>query len=408
VSSDIWSDKDLLEFMDGAHARSCRAQRELLTFVAEAERRELWWTEGARDMAHLLSMRYGISYWKAERWVQAARALRELPKLADAFATGSLGIDKVVELTRFATPETEASLIPWAERVPSGRIREEGDLAAKRAREETEMIERDRRLDWWFHDEGRRFSLVADLPAAEGAAVARAIERVAETLPVSPEDHGLAEARRADALVALATGRGAGTRGAGTGRAGTGGAGFGETERPTVVVHVPIGSDVPSGSDLRVSGRHSGFAIEGGGVVPPETLARLVCQARVQGVVDNTAGDVVRLGRASREPSDWMIRQLRHRDRGCVFPMCGAKRFTQAHHVRWWSAGGRTDLGNLVLACTTHHKLVHEHGWSLTRRADGTVRWYRPDGRRYRAGPAPPRAPATDGQLASIDQLALA
>jgi Domain of unknown function (DUF222) len=140
--------------MDGAHARSCRAQRELLTFVAEAERRELWWTEGARDMAHLLSMRYGISYWKAERWVQAARALRELPKLADAFATGSLGIDKVVELTRFATPETEASLIPWAERVPSGRIREEGDLAAKRAREETEMIERDRRLDWWFHDEG--------------------------------------------------------------------------------------------------------------------------------------------------------------------------------------------------------------------------------------------------------------
>ena len=32
--------------------------------------------------------------------------------------------------------------------------------------------------------------------------------------------------------------------------------------------------------------------------------------------------------------------------------------------------------------------MVHEYGWSLVRRQDGTIRWYRPDGRRYRAGPS--------------------
>src|SRR4051794_35644144 len=88
-------DDELLDLMDGAHARSCAAQLRLLEFVAEAERRELWWAEGAPDMPHLLSMRYGISFWKAQRWVAAALALRVLPRLRDAFGSGRLGIDKV-------------------------------------------------------------------------------------------------------------------------------------------------------------------------------------------------------------------------------------------------------------------------------------------------------------------------
>jgi hypothetical protein len=56
----------------------------------------------------------------------------------------------------------------------------------------------------------------------------------------------------------------------------------------------------------------------------------------------------------------------------------------------WWERGGRTDLDNLVLVCTFHHKLVHEYGWALKRYADGTTRWFHPDGTLYRAGPGPP------------------
>jgi hypothetical protein len=61
-----------------------------------------------------------------------------------------------------------------------------------------------------------------------------------------------------------------------------------------------------------------------------------------------------------------------------------------AHHLAWWSKGGRTDLDNLLLVCGLHHRLLHEHRWRLTRAADGTVDWFYPDGIKYRAGPAPP------------------
>jgi len=84
-----------------------------------------------------------------------------------------------------------------------------------------------------------------------------------------------------------------------------------------------------------------------------------------------------------------MVRQVRYRDRGCRFPGCGTRRFTEAHHIVWWRRGGRTDLDNLLLICSFHHKLVHELGWRIERDRGGTVRWFRPDGIRYRAGPLP-------------------
>ncbi len=105
-------------------------------------------------------------------------------------------------------------------------------------------------------------------------------------------------------------------------------------------------------------------------------------------VVEQPDGSVAGVGRMSREPTAWMMRQLRHRDGGCQFPGCDARRFTQAHHIEWWSRGGATDLDNLTLICTFHHKLVHEYGWSIERTDDGDLVWHRPGGARYRAGPA--------------------
>ena len=127
-----------------------------------------------------------------------------------------------------------------------------------------------------------------------------------------------------------------------------------------------------------------------------------MCDARVQTVLEDDRATPLRLGRMSREPSASMIRLLRYRDTECTFPSCGARRFTQAHHIAWWSRGGTTDLENLILLCSFHHRLVHEHGWSVQRDADGTVRWFHPDGRRYRAGPAPPEAASVDVDRESV------
>jgi hypothetical protein len=69
------NDQELLDAVDASHREASRLQRELLGLIAEVDRRALWRDSGARDMAHWLAMRQGISQWKARRWIAAAHAL---------------------------------------------------------------------------------------------------------------------------------------------------------------------------------------------------------------------------------------------------------------------------------------------------------------------------------------------
>ncbi len=264
----------LTERIDSLHARISGAQRELLRLIAEGDRREVWRNSGARDMAHWISIRHGISGWKARRWIAAAHALEGLPRLSEAFSSGELGMDKVVELARFATAETEARLIRWAMGVSCACIRRKGDLAARQAIEEAQDSDRSRFLSWWYFDDGRRFGLEAELPAAEGAVVAKALERLADQLPAMPGEEGAvcADARRADALVALCSSDIAADA---------------DPDRATMVVHAQL--------DTLVSGGR-GSELEGGGVIHPETARRLLCNARVQAVIEDEVGQPVRLG----------------------------------------------------------------------------------------------------------------
>ena len=109
MNTNISSDRALIEDADALHGAISRFQRNLFALIAKIDRRGLWRHDGARDMSHWLWMRYGLSSWKAGRWIQAAHALESLPRISEAFASGMLGVDKVVELCRFATPETEGS-----------------------------------------------------------------------------------------------------------------------------------------------------------------------------------------------------------------------------------------------------------------------------------------------------------
>jgi hypothetical protein len=362
------SDDALTRGMDALHVLICRAQRDLFFLIAEADRRKLWEGDGARDMAHWLWMRYGVSDWKARRWIGASHALETLPSTAEAFTAGRLGIDKVVEVCRYVTPESEDGVLPWAEQVSAGAIRRKADLAGERATREAGQADDARRLSWWYFDQGRRFGLQAELPSAQGAVVARALERVADQIPAMPGESaaGSSDARHADALVALASTRLSNDA---------------DLERSTIVVHAPL--------ETVMSGRGSA-EVEGGGIVDGEIARRLLCAGRVQSVVEDDSGNAVCVASVHREPPPWMMRQLRYRDRECRFPGCGARRFVIGHHIRWWADGGSTRLDNLMLVCGFHHKLVHEHGWTVKREPAGEFTWFRPNGKEYRTGPAPP------------------
>jgi uncharacterized protein DUF222 len=266
------------------------------TFV-EIDRDECWREDGAHDTAHWISMRFGVSYWKANRWLKAAHALERLPHLATAMRDGRLSVDKVVELARFATPESERHLVAWAADVAFGMVRRRADVEVRLAREDTEDVQRSRTLKWWWFDEGRRFALEGELPAEDGAVVAKTLDRLAAKIPTMPDEDGRADARRADALVALCAAKIAADP---------------DPDRATVVVHA------------NVRARQANGETEDGIVIPPETVQRLLCTSRAHAVIEDHAGRPVRLGETARLAPAWMLRQVRYRDRGCTFPACGA------------------------------------------------------------------------------------
>ncbi|MBA2312921.1 MAG: DUF222 domain-containing protein, partial [Actinobacteria bacterium] len=128
---------ELAAELDSRHQAVVLAQRRLLEVVAECERKSLWAGDGCKDLAQWLSNRVGISNWAARRWINAAHALPRLPHLSDALETGALGLDKVVELCRFAAPESERKLIMWARRVSVAAIRRRADLEGRPSRQDT-------------------------------------------------------------------------------------------------------------------------------------------------------------------------------------------------------------------------------------------------------------------------------
>ena len=85
------------------------------------------------------------------------------------------------------------------------------------------------------------------------------------------------------------------------------------------------------------------------------------------------ARSVLYVGRSDRTVSARLRRALEARDGHCAFPGCRARvSRCNAHHVTPWQHGGATDLPNLVLLCVTHHRAVHEGGWTLALRTGAT------------------------------------
>lgn len=88
-------------------------------------------------------------------------------------------------------------------------------------------------------------------------------------------------------------------------------------------------------------------------------------------------------------PTEGMRRFLRARDQHCRFPGCRMPvHRCEVDHNHDHAKGGRTRLDNLSHFCAGHHVLKHpdvgdDHRWSARSRADGTVEWTSPLGRRY-------------------------
>lgn len=96
------------------------------------------------------------------------------------------------------------------------------------------------------------------------------------------------------------------------------------------------------------------------------------CDAMIIPAVLGEKSEPLNLGRLRRLISAGLRRALFLRDRGCAFPGCHRPpRHCQGHHIRHWAEGAPTDLGNLVLMCAHHHRLLHRSGWEVRIAPDG-------------------------------------
>ena len=356
--------------------------------VAEIERRGTFARDGHLCVTSFVGSRLGVGWSEAAREVRLARALEHMPAVREAFSDGEVSAAVVSTLAGAmeASPEgfarDEGSLLDAACSLPPPELRAAVDhWKARVNRDSAEREDRER-----FERRGLNVSPGADgmvrvdgrLDPETGGTVLTALRAVTDAWARSGDTDERSPAQlRADALGEVC--RGWLDR---PDRPEVG------TERPHLTVVVDLqalegGAGTAPDSrrtgpdEVRLSGTRRDTSV--GTSLSPETIRRLACDAVVSRVITAGRSEPLEAGRSSRVVPPSIRRALVVRDSGCAFPVCDRPpSWCDAHHVKHWADGGPTDLGNLVLLCRRHHRLIHAgFGVEMT---EGRPAFTRPDG----------------------------
>ena len=358
-----------------------------LELVREFDRREGWGGTGCRSTSEWVAWRCSLNPRSAREHVRVARALGALPRTSELFASGGLSYSKVRAVTRIAEPESEADLIKLATHATAAQLERIVRAARRVSAQEAAEVERTAFVRFSWDAEDGMLEVHAKLAPADGALVIEALEAARESIAAVraqelAEEHelrGSAEPRldddaplppqpsNAECLTAIAE---------------------------LALARPPSGFDAPRGGErhqllVHVDADHAHLA-RGPGIAQ-ETARRIACDASLVPLVERD-GRPVAIGARKRTVPASVRRALLARDESCAFPGCERHRFVDAHHIAHWADGGATSLGNLTLLCRHHHRLVHEHGFSVERDNTGGLVFRSPSGEPLPPAPAPPRA----------------
>jgi hypothetical protein len=407
MSAPVQSERVRYEAMSSAiiagAADLAAAMARWLALVAEFDRREAWSEWECSGMVQWLSWKCGIAPSTARQHLFVARALEGLPAVAAAFERGELTYCKVRALVRFATPDTEIDLVELA-RVATGKQLAQIARAHHRATGDPERS-RPRKVTVDWDDDGDMI-IRAKVPADVGLGFLRALKVAAKVLTATdagvddtddaaaaspapsgsrPVDHSQRDLVRTvgmvavfESLVQLAL-------------AGAGGAAASPPPPELVVMVTP--------DELGRSRERCDEPLTGRRGLTRDMVRRLGCDATTSTLLHDGRGSPLDLGRRRRVASPAQHTALHVRSGGtCEFPGCGHRRFLHAHHIEHWADGGHTDLANLILLCSFHHRLLHEGRYSTRITAGGMPEFLRPDGSSMPTGAVAPE-PSDRGAL---------
>ena len=381
--------------------RQERLEDELATLTAHLNAATCRWLElvlalgdegiaGGDDLARYVAFRCGITTREARGYVQAAEALRELPATRETFARGELTFTKVRALTRVATRASEVALLQLAGALTASQLERALRAFRRLQAEDARATHELEYVDYHFTEDGSLYLrarlaaedetlLVKALDAARESVLARRREERAANVESEAEAFEPPRPADVEALVDVA-------------RAALATPAAPSPDRARLVVHVDA-------LTLSAEGNGRCELDRGSPVLCAETARRLGCDAEAVTAIERD-GLPLSGGRLRRTVPPKLRRALEARDdHTCRFPGCERRRHLDAHHRIHWARGGETSLGNLVLLCWHHHRLVHEGGYTIEDDPSGGLRF------RNRYGVlcpnAPPRPPP-----GSADELA--
>ena len=424
--------------------RLCAAGKTLAANrVAASNRHDL---TGHASPAHWLAGVTGESVGEADSLLRLGRALENQHEVEDAYRKGVLSPTgaKLVAGAVKVNPGSEHELLKGAR---SDTLRQLKDrcLRAKaqgRSRQDAdrhaEEVRRSRSCRTWTDNEDGSFRLDARLTPDAGALLVASLTAEANRVFDRARKSGVEESPdnyRADALVALVTGRGIiGPSGsdAGSDATTTTTVTAGDAERDGDTTSDPTGVSPdlgPGGGRENRRGTAGGpgprfpdpkatvfvrvdldalrrgsvadgeiCEIPGVGPVPVATARRLMGDALTELVITNGVDvtTICRLGRWIPAP---LNSALIERDRTCVVPGCDVAEGLERDH--WgidFAAGGTVSLENLARLCHRHHYLRTHRGWVLGG-GPGRWTWEAPTG----AGP-PGHNPGHSGDSGDSDR----
>ena len=107
-------------------------------------------------------------------------------------------------------------------------------------------------------------------------------------------------------------------------------------------------------------------------------VEQALCDTGMVGIMFDSDGQIVNIGRELRLFSARQRIGLAVRDGGCRAPGCEKPpSWCEAHHIDYWARDkGRTDIADGILLCRFHHMLFHNNGWEIVR--DRGTYWLKP------------------------------
>ena len=308
------------ETVDG-HLRDIASRRAALDaeearWLREAERLQIWRELGMVSALDYMERILGYAPHAALERLRVARSLESLPLLEAALDAGELCFSAVRELSRVATPGTEAA---WRDRALGKNLRQIEELVSGHARGDRPDDPSDPNLEL------RPFKLML---------APEVIARVRQAQAVLADEHGgrLDDNALATAFCEALLSRAA-TDGEPTGRA-------------KFQILMTVCSRCKQGHQ------------EGSGVqvaVDAAAVERALCDAQYIGSTSDSTPV-----RATQDIPPSVVRFVWRRDGGrCQTPGCRSARGLEIHHIVPRAEGGTHEPSNLHLRCSACHMATH-------------------------------------------------